>query len=941
MANIGQLKAVFSLRFETIFDSDGDGLPDDWEIAHSLDPNDNGSVNPQNGASGLFQGSTVTNGSAYSQGVQANPNATLDDKDGDLVKNWNDAEPDDSEINWERTPEAKYVWMPQVEKTGATEISRHGQILFPTNSQEDLFTWYDGPNPNAIKPVDVAKVLWDFRSQKWVALPPQGYTPLTTPWGRIYRMNDEGTIMGISLFEEDAVPGYAPFTAMMLWEPLDTDATLYNAPRYLLSDANINQTGALNFVMPWHDYNDNGAYIYDSSFVFGDLGEDDSVTYVADPFRYDDPDILGWVWPDLEWFDSEWVVHKEGDPAYTQITAFSPDTSLFGHYVLLDQDRCLTREIIGTDLVGGWGRPSVVQSHKLWLYELGNRTELTFMDPDGYETNGYGTNALGYAPSLRDDNGKRLWVRVNDKAYLEKRDGSNGQSGSSRWCEPKSLNEGFLQMRLNGEAITKTKVWRNGKYTPINDLVGKPESSDLNVTKLIDLASNGIILAEATENGITKTGLLMPVVVIELSPKLVDEKDVEIANSEKPASLPESTEMVERDPLADPQIINASAVRIAWRDMKVKIGKIFAGKEVTWSMTPQFTPSEEFWPGVPYPANYRDLRPVSGGHRFRGSWTHAAAANHKHRFSPSTAYVSDGLEGNYNFNNFFPPLLNSDGDLPQGSFESEHDRATTTVDSDGYTAIRVNMPPIGFNKARIKIQIEDTDGTIDLINMEVPAIVTIDPGHGGADTGNPLVTVTPKLYERDLTLQYSTELKTVLQKKLLDQGRSCKILVGKQSNADGTKYANGLRALLARDQGADIHLALHFNGGSQSASGTQVYVIREDQGNVNHSQDLALATRMYAAGEAVFGTGNRDVNQRIIDLAPGADGHVFLRDTLLNNVAGAGRESTFIRATLLELEYLTSAGVANKLTGPNTTATRQSYGTQAARAIFNDLSIQP
>jgi Bacterial TSP3 repeat len=42
VANIGQLKAVFSLRFEGLvaFDADGDGLPDLWEIAHGFDPND-------------------------------------------------------------------------------------------------------------------------------------------------------------------------------------------------------------------------------------------------------------------------------------------------------------------------------------------------------------------------------------------------------------------------------------------------------------------------------------------------------------------------------------------------------------------------------------------------------------------------------------------------------------------------------------------------------------------------------------------------------------------------------------------------------------------------------------------------------------------------------------------------------------------------------------
>lgn len=596
-----------------------------------------------------------------------------------------------------------------------------------------------------------------------------------------------------------------------------------------------------------------------------------------------------------------------------------------------------------------------MQSHKLWLYELGTRTELTFMDPDGYETDGYGTNALGYAPSLRDDDGERLWVRVNDKVYLEKRDGSNGQSGSSRWCEPESLNEGIIQMNSNGVAITQTKVWRNGKYTPINDLVGQPESSDLNVTKLIDLASNGIILAEATENGVTKTGLLLPVEVIELSPKLVDESDVEIANSEKPASLPESTEMVERDPLADPQILGASTIRVAWRDMKVKIGKNFAGKEVTWSMTPQFTPSEEFWPGVPYPVNHRELRPVSGGSRFRGSWTHAASANHKHRFSPSTAYPSEGLEGNFNFINFFPPLLNNDGDLPQGSSESEHDRATTTVDSEGYTAIRVNMPPIGFNKAKIKIQIESVSEAIDLIDLEVPAVVVIDPGHGGIEpetvaakiaagytlsgngewtlggsATNHAISNPSKALEKDMTLDFCLLLRDRLKSLRNEQNSNLKLYLTRDADENSRLST---RANFARDYGADQFLSIHFNGYDKTVRGCETHV--DHTGNLNEAADMAFAGRVNASVYGAFHNADSGAVDRGAKSERGLD---VLSDPSLGNTA------TYqpCRAVLLEAEFIDVPAVDQLLNiGTNHQAVRQAAMNAAADALLRDLRVQP
>jgi hypothetical protein len=59
IANIGQLKAVFSLRFETLPppnpDMDGDGMPNAWEIQYGLNPN-----NPSD-ANGDIVGDGVSN----------------------------------------------------------------------------------------------------------------------------------------------------------------------------------------------------------------------------------------------------------------------------------------------------------------------------------------------------------------------------------------------------------------------------------------------------------------------------------------------------------------------------------------------------------------------------------------------------------------------------------------------------------------------------------------------------------------------------------------------------------------------------------------------------------------------------------------------------------------------------------------------------------------
>jgi hypothetical protein len=67
---------------ETPADSDSDGLPDAWEIAWGLDPNDDGTVNPDNGAAGDPDLDDLPNINEYNGGVRPS-NPTVADTDGD------------------------------------------------------------------------------------------------------------------------------------------------------------------------------------------------------------------------------------------------------------------------------------------------------------------------------------------------------------------------------------------------------------------------------------------------------------------------------------------------------------------------------------------------------------------------------------------------------------------------------------------------------------------------------------------------------------------------------------------------------------------------------------------------------------------------------------------------------------------------------------------
>ncbi|MEI6607429.1 MAG: hypothetical protein WCP35_19130, partial [Verrucomicrobiota bacterium] len=147
-------------------DTDGDGLPDGWERAHGLDPNDSAD------AANLFPGSGLTNIQAFIAGVQANSNATPANKDGDCAEDVVDADPDDKYVDWGPAAEASYaiieleqesygVWSPNSVETKVTRkasIGRNGLILYDVSishkePEDDHFTivssrttrvWKDG-----------------------------------------------------------------------------------------------------------------------------------------------------------------------------------------------------------------------------------------------------------------------------------------------------------------------------------------------------------------------------------------------------------------------------------------------------------------------------------------------------------------------------------------------------------------------------------------------------------------------------------------------------------------------------------------------------------------------------------------------------------------------------------------------------------------------------
>ena len=415
-------------------------------------------------------------------------------------------------------------------------------------------------------------------------------------------------------------------------------------------------------------------------------------------------------------------------------------------------------------------------------------------------------------------------------------------------------------------------------------------------------------------------GLLLPVEVVELAPKVMGENGKEIAGSEIPVTFPKSNEMIEVTTLNE----QVGQNRIAHREMKVKIpgGKVLAGKKAIWTM--------KAWG-------------VKESDSLRGDWKHSKVEVHKNCFEESEIY------GKYGYKL-----------IDQKSSE-------TVIEAqgyDGFTAVRANLPPIGWNHADIKVKIDGAETEITIARFVVPAVVVIDAGHGGDDNigdndkdKNGLVRgrsdanhakggwwavkktvkgkkvwVDEKVYpeatgilEKDLTLAYARELKSQLASEHTDTRLPLRRYLTRDSNDNLGGYE---RARLARDKGADICMALHFNASSDNKTARGSLVCTRTSGNCNLKEDKTLETNI---------AGPVNDALRAIDNTERKNTYPFEMGTAVtSDILGFYQDKKYhpIRSTLLEIEFIHSEGGDKLINGTNKDKARKDSMKALAKALI-------
>ena len=217
------------------------------------------------------------------------------------------------------------------------------------------------------------------------------------------------------------------------------------------------------------------------------------------------------------------------------------------------------------------------------------------------------------------------------------------------------------------------------------------------------------------------------------------------------------------------------------------------------------------------------------------------------------------------------------------------------------------------------------------MELAVPAVVVIDPGHGGTTNlaGSSFNNSrTPSgVLEKTLALDYGKELADAVIK--LFEERGVPVWVSMTRDRD-INVSGRNRAELARNLSADAFVTLHFNGFDGTKRGTLEVQRTSDKGNVNFSEDTTLANRIVQAAVNAFRVFDSNANRR--NPVPYATS--VSSDTYQGNSAGYHP----VRHAYVELDFIDNPAVDSLLTGGNKHHVRVTAAAAMAQAIFADIA---
>ena len=258
-----------------------------------------------------------------------------------------------------------------------------------------------------------------------------------------------------------------------------------------------------------------------------------------------------------------------------------------------------------------------------------------------------------------------------------------------------------------------------------------------------------------------------------------------------------------------------------------------------------------------------------------------------------------------------------DGTITLGSPSAQ---LALTVDSRradicGVT-VWLSLPVVNHNGTAL-ISLIDAGTTIEPILFPQKsgarlATICLDPGHGGKDTGE----ISRHNYEKTYTLLLAREVEGLLQ------GAGFKVVLTRGSD---TFVDLPARPLLARRQGADLFVSLHYNSADNAIRGLEVYCLAPAGVNSSNAGG-GKAPRLPAAGNAHDGQNALlayDVQKAVTTGMP-------LEDRGLKRSRFEVLREAVMPAILIEGGFMSNAADAKNIYDP-------SFRKRMAQAIVNGI----
>jgi N-acetylmuramoyl-L-alanine amidase len=207
--------------------------------------------------------------------------------------------------------------------------------------------------------------------------------------------------------------------------------------------------------------------------------------------------------------------------------------------------------------------------------------------------------------------------------------------------------------------------------------------------------------------------------------------------------------------------------------------------------------------------------------------------------------------------------------------------------------------------------------------------VVIDPGHGGSvevgdSSANNAISASGVL-EKNMTLRFAFLVRDALQELATLGGHNIKVFLTREADNN-----IGLcdRAKVAKAKGADIFLAIHFNGFNKTSRGTET-LIRPKVSNPKFTSDKALAQRVQKAAFNAIKAHDTNAKDR---------GVKEQKLGVLNRLCLGPKP----RGCLVEIEFIDVPAVDTLLNvGPTSPQVRSDICKAIAGALIDDLKANP